>query len=79
MKSIEFSATIIDGIINVPSQYREFPASVKVVLMENVKKQNAKEVSDDGFGSLSHFANPKLWEEEKHAWENAVKEKYGSR
>lgn len=29
-------------------------------------------------GALSKYANPKLWEQEKAAWEKAVTEKHGN-
>jgi len=83
MYAIEFNATVMDGKIAIPAQYMpQLTAlnSVKVILMKSesslaAKMQNADD-GDFGFGMLSRYANPALWEQESGAWERAAIEKH---
>jgi len=42
-------------------------------------KAPPKPKTDDGFGSLSKYANPELLAKENSAWELAMRDKYVSR
>ena len=43
------------------------------------EKTPKREVSVESLiGCLKEYANPELWEKEKHAWEEHVIEKYGN-
>jgi len=57
------------------------PVKVIVVSLYENNNDNAlvKQTSDDGFGSLSKYANSELRSKEDSAWELAMREKYGSR
>ena len=83
MQNVEFYATIDNGKIDIPIQYRdEFQSEVKVILLKTVNKtplqmMNNRRVAR-GFGALAHRANPNLREKEKGAWERAVIDKYDS-
>lgn len=46
------------------------------VLDEFIEETPARK-GDSARGSLSKYANPELWEEEKNAWKKAAIEKYG--
>ena len=82
MYAIEFNATVMDGKITIPPQYIpqfSVPNNVKVILMKKepppiVNMQGAED--DFGFGILSRYANPNLWEQESNAWERAAIEKH---
>jgi len=57
------------------------PIKVIIVSLYENSEDNvfAKRTVDDGFGSLSKYANPELWSKEDSAWELAMKEKYDPR
>ncbi len=85
MYAVEFNANIMDGKIEIPAQYRKqfsAPHDVKVILMKQIKPHSAKptqsEEEDSGFGALSRYANPALWDREAHAWESAAVKKHDS-
>ena len=83
MYAVEFYAVVKDGKIDVPVQYQnEFKSKVRVILLSAEQQKSTltekKLVQAKGYGSLSHGANPKLWEQEKSAWERAIVEKYDS-
>ncbi len=86
MYAVEFDANIRDGMIQIPARYKNqfvAPHNVKVILLrqETAKTQTARKdkAADDGFGALSRYANPALWEQENGAWERAAVEKHESR
>ena len=82
--TMQFETKVVNGQISVPTQYVEKLSSpIKVILVslyENSEDNvSAKRTADDGFGSLSKYANPELWSKEDSAWELAMKEKYDYR
>ena len=86
MYAVEFDANIMDGRIEIPAEYQKqfsTPHNVKVILMKKEAAHTAKPhnaaAQDSGFGSLSRYANPTLWEQESRAWERAVVEKHETR
>ena len=82
MYAIEFEATVRNGKIEIPAEYMSrFSSDVKVILMAKEREKNAmvKEKKESGFGALSGYANPALWEQESGAWERAAVEKYENR
>ncbi|MDR0425367.1 MAG: hypothetical protein LBH39_07980 [Clostridiales Family XIII bacterium] len=82
MYAIEFETTIRDGKIEIPTEYMSrFSTGVRVILMpkESEKSIKAKGEKGFGFGALSSYANPALWEQETGAWEKAAVEKYENR
>ncbi len=48
------------------------------ILDEFIKEIPKEEKKKVARGSLSKYANPDLWEQEKSAWEKAVIEKHGN-
>jgi hypothetical protein len=81
---MQFETRVVNGQIPVPIQYvKKLSSQVKVIIVslheKNEDKVFAKQPTDDGFGSLSKYANPELWSKEDSAWELAMREKYGSR
>jgi hypothetical protein len=81
--TMQFETKVVNGQISVPVQYMENISSpVKVIIFSlyenNEDKAFVKQSADDGFGSLSEYANPALWAKEDSAWELAMREKYGS-
>jgi hypothetical protein len=83
MYAVEFNANIMDGKIEIPARYRNqfsAPHDVKVILMKQIKPQSGKakksEEEDSGFGALSRYANPELWDREARAWERAAVKKH---
>jgi hypothetical protein len=86
MYAIEFDANIRDGIIQIPARYKKQfvnPHNVKVILLsqETSKTRTTQpaKTENNGFGVLSRFANPALWEQENGAWERAAVEKHEAR
>lgn len=83
MYAVEFSATVRDGKIEIPAEYmNRFSSDVKVILLAKEQESSAKRkinTKESGFGALSHYANPSLWEQETNAWERAVVENYETR
>lgn len=82
MYAIEFEATVRDGKIEIPAEYMSrFSSNVKVILMVKEREKNAmaKEQKESGFGVLSGYANPALWEQESSAWERAAVKKHEAR
>jgi len=82
--TMQFETEVVNGQIPVPMQYVEKLSSpIKVIIVslyENSEDNvSAKRTADDGFGSLSKYANPELWSKEDSAWELAMKEKYDPR
>jgi len=82
--TMQFETKVVNGQIPVPMQYVEKLSSpVKVIIVslyENSKDNvSAKRTADDGFGSLSKYANAELRSKEDFAWEFAMKEKYDPR
>lgn len=81
MYAVEFNATVQDGKIEIPMNYKhQFSSEVKVILMkkeaEKASKIKAATTADKGFGALAHLANPSLWEQEAGAWERAAVKKH---
>ena len=75
MYAIEFEATVRDGKIDIPIEYTtRFSSGVKVILLaeEREKIAQTKAKKESGFGMLSKYANPSLWEQEADAWEQAI-------
>jgi len=73
--TMQFNATAVDGQISVPVQYRDRLSSpVMVIIVSQCENK-----TDDGFGSLSKYANPELLAKENSAWELAMRDKYVSR
>jgi hypothetical protein len=70
--TIAFDATVMDGKITIPDQYREDFSSVKIILFRKEQSKKRFNLSDDGFGFFAHGANPALWNQEADAWTNAV-------
>ena len=72
------SAETLSPIINLPWKSKGLQVEVIVVPYFKEKYQR-REVSVESLeGCLRAYANPALWEKEKHAWENHVAEKYGN-
>lgn len=74
MFAIEFNATVRDGKIEIPTEYKQqfsAPNNVKVILLkrEQINSAKAKKATkaDFGFGALSRYANADLWAHESHA------------
>jgi len=70
MQTVEFFATINNGKIDVPVQYRdEFNSEVKVTLLKPVRRSSVSLADNKktakGFGALAHRANPNLWAQEE--------------
>jgi len=81
---MQFETSVVNGQIPVPTRYMEKLSSpVKVIVVSLYDYSNdkalAKQASDDGFGSLSKYANSELRSKEDSAWELAMREKYGTR
>ncbi len=59
----------------------EFPAKKNqkliITVLDEFINENSVKGQKSARGSLSKYANPVLWEQEKTAWEKAVIEKYG--
>jgi hypothetical protein len=86
MYAVEFNANIMNGMIQVPARYqRQFstPHNVKVILLKqeaaHLQPPQQESSADAGFGVLSRYANPALWEQEDGAWERAAVEKHDAR
>jgi hypothetical protein len=82
--TMQFETKVVNGQIPVPAQYIEkLSSQVKVIIVSLHEKSEgkvfAKQPADDGFGSLSKYANPELLAKENSAWELAMREKYDSR
>jgi len=79
--TMQFEATAVNGQISVPIQYRDRLSSpVTVIIVSQYEnKTSSKPKTDDGFGSLSKYANPELIAKENSAWELAMRDKYVSR
>lgn len=79
MYATEFETMVLeDGKIEIPMEYRKPSSRIKVIILQSTTKKHPA-VSGDGFGSLAHKANPKLWDKESDAWKKAAIEKYVSR
>lgn len=76
--TMQFHATAVNGQIPVPVQYREQLSSpvMVIIISKSENEVQLKPQNDDGFASLSKYANPKLWEKEGCAWELAMRDKY---
>ena len=72
------SADILSPIINLP--WKSKGLQVEVIVMPYVREtfQRRKVSIESLEGCLKEYANPALWEKEKHAWEDHVAEKYGN-
>ncbi|GHV39227.1 hypothetical protein AGMMS49546_10910 [Spirochaetia bacterium] len=79
MYTTEFETMVLeDGKIEIPIEYRKPSSRIKVIILQqSIKKPHT--VRGDGFGALTHRANPKLWDKESDAWKKAAIEKYVSR
>jgi lipopolysaccharide export LptBFGC system permease protein LptF len=82
--TMQFETEVVNGQIPVPIQYVEKLSSpIKVIIVslyENSENNvSVKRTADDGFGSLSKYANPELWSKEDSAWELEKKKKYDPR
>lgn len=49
---------------------------VIITVLDEFVEETPNKKGHSARGLLSEYANPKLWEEEKTAWEKAVEEKY---
>jgi hypothetical protein len=72
------SANILASIMDLPWTLKDL--QVEVIVIPQVKETTQhQEVSIESMeGCLKEYANPALWEKEKHAWENNILEKYGN-
>jgi hypothetical protein len=78
--TVQFEATAVNGQISVPIQYRDRLSSpiTVIIVSQHEDKTLPKSQTDDGFGSLSKYANPELLAKENSAWELAMRDKYVS-
>ena len=72
------SADMLLPIINLPWKSKDLQVEVIVIPQFKEQSQERKVSIESLEGCLKEYANPALWGEEKHAWENAVIEKYGN-
>ena len=72
------SAERLIPVIELPWKSKDL--QVEVIVIPLVKeKSHKREISIESMkGCLKTYANPALWEKEKHAWAKHVKEKYGN-
>jgi len=71
-----FNAKVIDGMIIIPEEHREkFVGDIDVILLKTETNEGG---SKSLFGSLSHLANPDLWELEDGAMGRALAENYAA-
>jgi len=72
------SADMLLPIMNLPWKSKDM--QVEVIVMPYMEKTPQQRKIDFRKlkGCLKEYANPALWEEEEHAWENHVIEKYGN-
>ncbi|MCL2101611.1 MAG: hypothetical protein FWH22_07860 [Fibromonadales bacterium] len=76
--TMQFETTAVNGQISVPVQYRDrlsSPVTV-IIISQYENKSSQKQQIDDGFGSLSKYANTELLAKENSAWELAMRDKY---
>ena len=77
---IEFSAFVEDGILRIPDAYRKKVNAKHADVAMRVKKPSRRIPKGKSVrGALAKYADKSKWPLEKHAWEMAVKEKYGIR
>ncbi len=71
------NSSLLENIINLPIEMKN--KDVEIILRPISKKDSAVENNTTLFGFLSNYQNDKMIENEKNAWEIAMKEKYGNR
>ena len=71
------SADMLSPIINLPWKSKDLQVEVIIIPIEEEKKSQKIDFKKLK-GCLKEYANPALWEKEKHAWEDHVAEKYGN-
>ena len=61
-------------------QVETLPLFQVVILKERLEKriESEQKKMPSGFGCLSRYANPALWEKEDSAWAIATEEKHGT-
>lgn len=47
---------------------------VIITVLDDFQEEKTSSKNSKAFASLSKYANPSLWNEEKTAWENSVKD-----
>jgi hypothetical protein len=70
------SADMLTSIIDLP--WASEGLQVEVIVIPLVEERSRRAVSGKSLkGCLKAYANPALWEQEQHAWETNIAEKYG--
>jgi hypothetical protein len=72
------SADMLKNIVDLPWPSKDL--QVELIVIPHAKKTKPRKVvsMESMEGCLQAYANPALWEKEKHAWEEHVMEKYGN-
>jgi hypothetical protein len=72
------SADKLTDIVDLPWSSKDL--QVELIIIPQAKETKPRRVVsvESMAGCLREYANPALWEKEKHAWEEHVIEKYGN-
>jgi hypothetical protein len=72
------SADKLTDIVDLPWSSKDL--QVELIVIPQAKETKPRRVVpvESLEGCLREYANPALWEKEKHAWEEHVMEKYGN-